>query len=165
MGDTPSLPNSKIEAEDRHANFYDARVNLKHTQGELEVAAPPLHPSGLVAGAGRDRTLRPGRGEDRSLPLPGSSHPDTVDPAGGLDSRGPGVSVWRARCRETGTPVRGAAPGKRTSREAGTAPRADPTGTSTARCRFAAPARTGSAGRTPCESTASTGWPARCCSQ
>jgi len=28
MGDTPSLPNSKIEAEDRHANFYDARVNL-----------------------------------------------------------------------------------------------------------------------------------------
>jgi glycosyltransferase involved in cell wall biosynthesis len=28
MGDTPSLPNSKIEAADRHANFYDARVNL-----------------------------------------------------------------------------------------------------------------------------------------
>ena len=32
MGDTPSLPNSKIEAEDRHANFYDARVNLDHTR-------------------------------------------------------------------------------------------------------------------------------------
>jgi hypothetical protein len=29
MGDTPSLPISKIEAEDRHANFYDARVNLR----------------------------------------------------------------------------------------------------------------------------------------
>jgi hypothetical protein len=28
MGDTPSLPNSKIEAEDRHTNFYDPRVNL-----------------------------------------------------------------------------------------------------------------------------------------
>src|SRR5664280_1410898 len=28
MGDTPSLPISKIEAEDRHTNFYDARVNL-----------------------------------------------------------------------------------------------------------------------------------------
>src|SRR5664280_3318792 len=29
MGDTPSLSISKIEAEDRHANFYDARVNLR----------------------------------------------------------------------------------------------------------------------------------------
>ena len=35
MGDTPSLPISKIEAEDRHANFYDARVNLEqYGEGE-----------------------------------------------------------------------------------------------------------------------------------
>jgi len=39
MGDTPSLPNSKIEAEDRHANFYDARVNLVFgLQGRLRAA-------------------------------------------------------------------------------------------------------------------------------
>ena len=35
MGDTPSLSISKIEAEDRHANFYDARVNLEqYGEGE-----------------------------------------------------------------------------------------------------------------------------------
>src|SRR5664280_1337625 len=35
MGDTPSLPISKIEAEDRHANFYDARVNLDNGEAWL----------------------------------------------------------------------------------------------------------------------------------
>jgi hypothetical protein len=28
MVDTPSLPHGRAEAEDRHSNFYDARVNL-----------------------------------------------------------------------------------------------------------------------------------------
>jgi hypothetical protein len=28
MGDTPSVPHGTTEAEDRHSNFYDARVNL-----------------------------------------------------------------------------------------------------------------------------------------
>jgi hypothetical protein len=29
LGDTPSLPHGRDEAEDRHSNFYDSRVNLK----------------------------------------------------------------------------------------------------------------------------------------
>ena len=28
LGDTPSLPHGRDEAEDRHSNFYDSRVNL-----------------------------------------------------------------------------------------------------------------------------------------
>jgi hypothetical protein len=28
LGDTPSLPHGRDEAEDRHSNFYDAWVNL-----------------------------------------------------------------------------------------------------------------------------------------
>src|SRR5664279_5403049 len=60
MRDTPSLPNSKIEAEDRHANFYDAR---SHGANSLQVIvvgrrprpapAPPVAP--FPGRAGRSR--------------------------------------------------------------------------------------------------------------
>jgi hypothetical protein len=39
LGDTPSLPHGRDEAEDRHSNFYDSRVNLSSSWRRLQSAA------------------------------------------------------------------------------------------------------------------------------
>jgi hypothetical protein len=74
MGDTPSLPNSKIEAEDRHANFYDARVNLqelidRHQRGDANeeqrlwaLLSLEIWHRTCVHNAGAGPTLIPGTG-------------------------------------------------------------------------------------------------------
>ena len=66
MGDTPSLPNSKIEAEDRHANFYDARVNLPACRYNQ---LPKNGCTGVTHGRGEHLVLVAGRVEADPEPV------------------------------------------------------------------------------------------------
>jgi len=97
----------------------------KHRRAGLEAAATALpHWRGVMAGAGRSDAVQPGCGEDHSLPLPARPDPFAVGPAD-LDRHVVPRGSWRAGCVATRTSGSGGGPGKRTRREAGTAPRAD----------------------------------------
>src|SRR5829696_1120540 len=69
-----------------------------------------------------------------AIPLPRIPHPDPVDTINHTPVGGSSIP-WRARCGESRTAGSAGGPGKRNSGNAVTAPRADPTGTTSARSR------------------------------
>jgi transposase len=111
-----------------------ARVRrLEEDNAILKAARAPEHahpgpafPSRLEDPRRKRRDVPPQGGRDRSLPLPGHPHPDTMDEP----NNNSGMSTWRAGCSGTGTSGSAGGSRKRTSRKADTAPRPDPTPTS-----------------------------------
>src|SRR5919197_5111738 len=69
----------------------------------------------LAADRGEHHAVRPGRGRDPSLPLPGRTDPHPVDGMTGTAGQPPGMGLWRARCvatRTAGSEVRAGETGR-----------------------------------------------------
>src|SRR5664279_212073 len=81
MGDAPSLPNSKIGAEDGHANFYDARVNLRSPPSTRFVTTNRIATAGAsftrASSGGNAPAIRAGRPSRSSMWLTIGSPPTT----------------------------------------------------------------------------------------
>src|SRR5664279_5121625 len=83
MGDAPSLPNSKIGAEDGHANFYDARVNLRSRPSTRFVTTNRIATAGAsctrASSGGNAPAIRAGSPSRSSMWLTIGSPPTTRD--------------------------------------------------------------------------------------
>ena len=109
-----------------HFAFWDRRLAAQTTR-PAEHAHPGSAPSSRLEDPRRERRDVPAqRGRHRALPLPGRTHPDTMDEP----NTNSGMTTWRTGCSGTGTSGSGGGPQKRTSRKTGTALRPDltPTG-------------------------------------
>lgn len=99
---------------------------LEVSPSQLE-GAPTAPPPKVVAYGRRACTIPTGARGDRSLPLPGRSHPLAV--GAGIDwgrTMTSGMVMWRAGCGESRTSGSEGGPGRRAGRKACTAPCARP---------------------------------------
>ena len=87
---------------------------------------PPLPPR-MEDSRRRDRDVPTLPGQHRALPLPGRSHPDTMDErTDNRTGRTSGMTTWRAGCGGSRTSGSEGGPEKPTHREVGRALRSDP---------------------------------------